>query len=108
MQDADADLPGGDRQRPGIARDLGPVFCGADRICGRWASWGTSGRMITPWRCGPSMTSDFMTAEAAEIPWEVLGKVTSRIVNEVAHVQLGASMYSVPVSRLGRLNLNKK
>lgn len=28
-------------------------------------------------------TSDFMTAEAAEIPWEVLGKVTSRIVNEV-------------------------
>ncbi|MFV0527981.1 MAG: glutamine-hydrolyzing GMP synthase [Lachnospiraceae bacterium] len=31
-------------------------------------------------------TIDFMTAESAEIPWEVLGKVTSRIVNEVAHV----------------------
>ena len=31
-------------------------------------------------------TIDFMTAEAAEIPWEVLGKVTSRIVNEVSHV----------------------
>lgn len=31
-------------------------------------------------------TIDFMTAEAAEIPWEVLGKVTSRIINEVAHV----------------------
>lgn len=31
-------------------------------------------------------TSDFMTAEAAEIPWEVLGKVTSRIVNEVKGV----------------------
>lgn len=31
-------------------------------------------------------TIDFMTAEAAEIPWEVLGKVTSRIVNEVKHV----------------------
>lgn len=31
-------------------------------------------------------TIDFMTAEAAEIPWDVLGKVTSRIVNEVAHV----------------------
>ncbi len=28
-------------------------------------------------------TSDFMTAESAEIPWEVLGKVTTRIVNEV-------------------------
>lgn len=31
-------------------------------------------------------TIDFMTAEAAEIPWPVLQKVTSRIVNEVAHV----------------------
>lgn len=31
-------------------------------------------------------TIDFMTAEAAEIPWSVLQKVTSRIVNEVAHV----------------------
>ncbi len=28
-------------------------------------------------------TSDFMTAEAAQIPWEVLNVVTSRIVNEV-------------------------
>ena len=31
-------------------------------------------------------TVDFMTAEAAQIPWEVLQKVSSRIVNEVAHV----------------------
>lgn len=31
-------------------------------------------------------TIDFMTAEAAQIPWDVLGKVTSRIVNEVKHV----------------------
>ncbi|MDD3206744.1 MAG: glutamine-hydrolyzing GMP synthase, partial [Lachnospiraceae bacterium] len=31
-------------------------------------------------------TIDFMTAESAEIPYEVLGKVTSRIVNEVNHV----------------------
>ena len=31
-------------------------------------------------------TTDFMTAESAEIPWEILGKVTSRIVNEVKHV----------------------
>lgn len=28
-------------------------------------------------------TSDFMTAESAELPWEILGRVTSRIVNEV-------------------------
>lgn len=32
------------------------------------------------------MTSDFMTAEAAEIPWEVLTKVANRIVNEVKGV----------------------
>ena len=31
-------------------------------------------------------TVDFMTAAAAEIPWEVLHRVTSRIVNEVDHV----------------------
>lgn len=31
-------------------------------------------------------TIDFMTAEAAEIPWDVLQKVSSRIVNEVDHV----------------------
>ncbi len=31
-------------------------------------------------------TSDFMTAEAVQMPWEVLGAVTSRIVNEVKGV----------------------
>ena len=31
-------------------------------------------------------TSDFMTAESAQLPWEVLGKVTSRIINEVKGV----------------------
>lgn len=31
-------------------------------------------------------TSDFMTAEAAQIPWEVLSVVSSRIVNEVKGV----------------------
>ncbi len=31
-------------------------------------------------------TSDFMTADAAQIPWEVLNTVTNRIVNEVKGV----------------------
>ena len=31
-------------------------------------------------------TVDFMTAEAAEIPWDVLKKVTSRIINEASNV----------------------
>lgn len=32
------------------------------------------------------LTSDFMTAEAAQIPWEVINTVTNRIVNEVKGV----------------------
>jgi GMP synthase (glutamine-hydrolysing) len=31
-------------------------------------------------------TTDFMTAEAAEVPWEIIGRVSSRIVNEVKNV----------------------
>ncbi|MBQ1490653.1 MAG: GMP synthase (glutamine-hydrolyzing), partial [Blautia sp.] len=31
-------------------------------------------------------TVDFMTAESAQIPWEVLQRVTNRIVNEVPMV----------------------
>lgn len=31
-------------------------------------------------------TSDFMTAESADLPWELIGKVTTRIVNEVKGV----------------------
>jgi GMP synthase (glutamine-hydrolysing) len=31
-------------------------------------------------------TTDFMTAEVAEIPWKVLGHISNRIVNEVKHV----------------------
>ena len=31
-------------------------------------------------------TTDFMTAESAEIPWDVIRRTTSRIVNEVKHV----------------------
>ena len=31
-------------------------------------------------------TTDFMTAESAELPWEIIGKATSRIVNEVKHI----------------------
>lgn len=31
-------------------------------------------------------TTDFMTAEFAELPWDILGHISSRIVNEVKHV----------------------
>lgn len=32
------------------------------------------------------LTSDLMTAESVELQWDVLGKVTTRIVNEVKGV----------------------
>ena len=32
------------------------------------------------------LTTDFMSAEAAHLPWEVIDKVTNRIINEVDHV----------------------
>lgn len=31
-------------------------------------------------------TTDFMTADFAELPWDLLGKISNRIVNEVKHV----------------------
>ena len=31
-------------------------------------------------------TTDFMTADWAKIPYEILGKVSNRIINEVDHV----------------------
>ena len=31
-------------------------------------------------------TIDFMSAEAAQLPWELLEKVMNRIINEVDHV----------------------
>lgn len=31
-------------------------------------------------------TNDFMTAEAAKLPWELIEKMTTRIINEVEHV----------------------
>ena len=48
-------------------------------------------------------TVDFMTAEAAEIPWEVLKKVTSRIINEVNHVN--RVMYDITSKPPGTIEL---
>ena len=48
-------------------------------------------------------TVDFMTAEAAEIPWEVLKKVTSRIINEVSHVN--RVMYDITSKPPGTIEL---
>ena len=48
---------------------------------------------------------DGMTAEFAEVPWEVLGKVSKRIVDEVA--ELTVYFTTLRVSHLQQLNMNK-
>ena len=45
-----------------------------------------SGLMIIHWPFARVVTSDFMTATWARIPYEVLETVSNRIVNEVGHI----------------------
>ncbi len=49
-------------------------------------------------------TTDFMTAESYNVPWDVLGTVTSRIVNEVKHVN--RVFYDCTGNRRPRLSLS--
>ena len=71
--------------KAGIDRNLGQYFAALTNMrsvgCmgdGRTYDYAIALRAV--------LTSDFMTAEAAEIPWEVLSRVTSRIDNEVKGV----------------------
>ncbi len=71
--------------KAGIQKDLGQYFAALTNMRSvgcmgdeRTYDYAVALRAVT--------TSDFMTAEAAELPWEVIGKVTSRIVNEVKGV----------------------
>ena len=71
--------------KAGVDKDLGQYFAALTNMRsvgvmgdGRTYDYAIALRAVT--------TSDFMTAEAAQIPWEVLGKVTNRIVNEVKGV----------------------
>lgn len=71
--------------RAGIARNIGQYFAALTNM----KSVGVMGDERTydyAIALRAVNTIDFMTAEAAEIPWEVLQKVSSRIVNEVSHV----------------------
>lgn len=84
VQDADA-IYREEIDKAGIAGNLGQYFAALTNMksvgCmgdGRTYDYAIALRAV--------LTSDFMTAEAAELPWEVLGKVTSRIVNEVKGV----------------------
>lgn len=71
--------------KAGVDKDLGQYFAALTNMRsvgvmgdGRTYDYAIALRAVT--------TSDFMTAESAHIPWEVLEKVTNRIVNEVKGV----------------------
>ena len=84
VQDADA-IYREEIAKAGIDRTLGQYFAALTNM----RSVGCMGDVRTydyAIALRAVLTSDFMTAESAELPWEVLGKVTSRIVNEVKGV----------------------
>lgn len=84
VQDADA-IYREEIEKAGLSRDIGQYFAALTnmRSVGVMGDFRTYDYAVA---LRAVMTSDFMTAEAAEIPWEVLSKVTTRIVNEVKHV----------------------
>ena len=72
-------------KKAGVDKDLGQYFAALTnmRSVGVMGDFRTYDYAIA---LRAVLTSDFMTAEAAQIPWEVLAKVTNRIVNEVKGV----------------------
>lgn len=69
----------------GLDRELGQYFAGLTnmRSVGVMGDFRTYDYAVA---LRAVLTSDFMTAESAQIPYEVLFKVTSRIINEVKGV----------------------
>ena len=84
VQDADA-IWREEIAKAGIDREIGQYFAALTNMRSvgvmgdeRTYDYAIALRAVT--------TTDFMTAESAEIPWEVIGRTTSRIVNEVKHI----------------------
>ena len=84
VQDADA-IYREEIEKAGIRGELGQYFAALTNMRSvgvmgdeRTYDYAIALRAVT--------TTDFMTAESAQIPWEVLTAVTSRIVNEVPHI----------------------
>ena len=84
VQEADA-IYREEVEKAGVSAQLGQYFAALTNMRGvgvmgdeRTYDYAIALRAVT--------TTDFMTAESAEIPWPVLATVTSRIVNEVPHV----------------------
>ena len=81
LQDADA-IYREELAAAGVAKDLGQYFAVLTNMRsvgvmgdGRTYDYAIALRAVT--------TTDFMTAESAHLPWEVLDRVTTRLVNEV-------------------------
>ena len=72
-------------QAPGVDKGLGQYFAALTnmRSVGVMGDFRTYDYAVA---LRAVNTIDFMTAGAAELPWEVLSKVTNRIVNEVKGV----------------------
>ena len=84
LQDADA-IYREEVAKAGVAQSLGQYFAALTNMRSvgvmgdeRTYDYAVALRAVT--------TADFMTAEAAHLPWEVIDTVTSRIVNEVPHI----------------------
>ena len=84
VQDADA-IYREEIAKAGVDKDLGQYFAALTNMRSvgvmgdeRTYDYAVALRAVT--------TSDFMTAESAQVPWEVLGRVSGRIVNEVKGV----------------------
>ena len=84
VQDADA-IYREEIANAGLDRSIGQYFAGLTNMRSvgvmgdeRTYDYAVALRAVT--------TTDFMTAESADLPWEIIGKATSRIVNEVKHV----------------------
>ncbi len=84
VQEADA-IYREEVEKAGISRDIGQYFAALTnmRSVGVMGDFRTYDYAIA---LRAVMTSDFMTAEAAQLPWSVLENATRRIVNEVDHV----------------------
>lgn len=84
VQEADA-IYREEIEKAGISRDIGQYFAALTnmRSVGVMGDFRTYDYAIA---LRAVMTSDFMTAEAAQLPWSVLENATRRIVNEVEHV----------------------
>ncbi|MEG0919343.1 MAG: glutamine-hydrolyzing GMP synthase [Anaerovoracaceae bacterium] len=84
VQEADA-IYREEVDKAGVSKDLGQYFAALTnmRSVGVMGDFRTYDYAIA---LRAVLTSDFMTAEAAKMPWEVLEKTTTRIINEVDHV----------------------